>query len=97
MMIASDVVFDKVSFGGYPFPWENSKGLEKWNPARPDLLKEWKTPMLIIHSDKDYRCDFSGGLAAFQTLQAKEVESRFLNFPDEVSCLILNLLEINLF
>ena len=39
--------------------------------------------MLIIHSDKDYRCPITEGLAAFHVLKAKGVECRFLNFPDE--------------
>ena len=85
MTLAGDIIPDEHEFGGYPFPWINAKGLEKYNPARPDRLKEWKTPMLIIHSDKDYRCDISGALAAFHTCQALGIESRFLNYPDEVS------------
>lgn len=41
--------------------------------------------MLIIHSDLDYRCIVSDGMAAFGVLQALGTPSRFLNFPDEVS------------
>lgn len=89
MLLAGDVLDYDTEFGGKPFPWDNFEGLEKWNPARPDRLKEWKTPMMIIHNDKDYRCEFGGGLAAFHTLQALGIECRFLNFPDEVSCLTL--------
>lgn len=70
-------------FKGLPYLWENPAELEKWNPARSDLLKRWKTPMLIVHSDKDYRVPVTEGLAAFNTCQALGVESRFVNFPDE--------------
>ncbi|KAI0132619.1 prolyl oligopeptidase [Xylariales sp. AK1849] len=70
-------------FGGPPFLWSNFDGLERYNPARPDLLKNWKTPMLVIHSDKDYRCPITDGLAAFHTLKALGTPARFLNFPDE--------------
>lgn len=39
--------------------------------------------MLVIHSQKDYRCIVSDGLAAFATCQAKGIRSRYLTFPDE--------------
>ena len=39
--------------------------------------------MLFIHSDKDYRCPITEGLAAFNVCQGRGVESKFLNFPDE--------------
>lgn len=70
--------------GGPPYPREHQRDPWKWNPARPDLVDKWTTPMLIIHSDRDYRCSIDGGLAAFDVLQLKGVPSKFLNFPDEV-------------
>ena len=45
--------------------------------------QNWNTPMLIIHSDTDYRCPITEGLAAFNVCQMRGVPSRFLNFPDE--------------
>ena len=39
--------------------------------------------MLVIHSEKDYRLAVSEGLAAFNVLQARGIESQFLTFPDE--------------
>jgi len=39
--------------------------------------------MLIIHSDRDFRCPTTEGWAAYAVLQGKGIESRFLNFPDE--------------
>lgn len=83
MMLQSDVGGGTEDFKGSPYIWDNLPGLEKWNPARPDLLKNWKTPMLVIHSDKDFRCPVTEGIAAFNTLQALGTKSRFVNFPDE--------------
>jgi hypothetical protein len=37
----------------------------------------------VIHSSKDYRLPISEGLAAYNVLQARGVESQFLMFPDE--------------
>lgn len=72
-------------FNGAPFPWVNGEDLERWNPARPELLRKWHNapPTLVIHSEKDYRCPMTEGIATFQTLQAHGVPSRFLTFPDE--------------
>jgi hypothetical protein len=37
----------------------------------------------MIHNSKDFRICISDGLAAFNVLQARGVESQFLTFPDE--------------
>ncbi|ORY65158.1 prolyl oligopeptidase [Pseudomassariella vexata] len=82
-MLQSDFCDTDGVFGGPPFMWANIDGLERYNPARPDLLNNWTTPMLIIHSEKDYRCPVTDGVAAFHTLKALGTPARFVNFPDE--------------
>ena len=54
---------------------------EKFNPI--NRLREWKTPMLVIHGQQDFRVPFEQGIAAFTALQRMGIESRFLQFPDE--------------
>ncbi|KAF3938355.1 hypothetical protein ABW19_dt0203306 [Dactylella cylindrospora] len=54
---------------------------ERWNPL--GHVKNWATPMMIIHSSKDYRIPISEALAAFNILQIKSIKSKFLTFPDE--------------
>jgi dipeptidyl aminopeptidase/acylaminoacyl peptidase len=61
--------------------WEHRDEYEKWDPAQH--LQNWATPHLVIHNDLDYRLPISEGLAAFNVLQLKGIESRFLTFPDE--------------
>ena len=72
-------------FGGALYPWQDPAAFEKFNPAKPELVRNWgkAPPTLIIHSEKDYRCCITEGLAAFKTLQAHGVPSRFLTFSDE--------------
>jgi dipeptidyl aminopeptidase/acylaminoacyl peptidase len=53
----------------------------RWDPA--EHLDQWNTPELIIHSAKDFRIAIADGLSAFNVLQARGVESKFLTFPDE--------------
>ncbi len=56
----------------------------KYDEFNPMLhAKDWKTPMLVIHSDHDYRIPLSRGLGVFTALQHNNVESKFLRFPDE--------------
>jgi len=61
--------------------WENREGYEKWDPAKH--LANWATPHLIIHNELDYRLPIAEGLAPFNVLQVRGVESKFVSFPDE--------------
>ena len=62
-------------------PWENPEGFTKHNPV--DLVKNWRTPTLVIHGGKDYRVVETGGFATFTALQRMGIPSKFLHFPDE--------------
>lgn len=62
-------------------PWENPEGYTKHNPV--DLVKNWKTPTLVIHGGQDFRVVETGGMATFTALQRKGIPSKFLYFPDE--------------
>jgi len=64
-------------------PWVQPDNYEQFNPARPDLIANWNTPMLVIHGGLDYRIDESQGLGAFTALQRRGVPSKFLYFPNE--------------
>jgi dipeptidyl aminopeptidase/acylaminoacyl peptidase len=39
--------------------------------------------MLIVHGQQDFRIPVEQGIAAFNALQRKGIESKFLYFPDE--------------
>jgi len=62
-------------------PYDNRAGYEKWSPHQ--YAKNFKTPTLVIHSQRDYRLDVSEGLQLFTTLQMEGVPSKMLYFPDE--------------
>jgi len=46
-------------------------------------VKNFKTPMLLIHGEMDFRCPISEGLGMFTALQVMGIPSRILFFPDE--------------
>ncbi len=62
-------------------PWEHPDHFEKQNPV--NFVKNWKTPMLVIHGALDYRVVDTQGLSTFTALQRRGIPSKFLHFPDE--------------
>jgi len=62
-------------------PYDNRAMYEKWSPHQ--YAKNFKTPTLVIHGQRDYRLDVSEGLQLFTTLQMEGVPSKMLYFPDE--------------
>jgi dipeptidyl aminopeptidase/acylaminoacyl peptidase len=70
--------FPTWDFGGWP--WD-SELYEKWNPLR--FIDRFRTPTLVVTSEKDYRVPFGQGLQLFTALQVRNVPSRLLTFPDE--------------
>jgi dipeptidyl aminopeptidase/acylaminoacyl peptidase len=68
-------------FGGSPQVPAARAMMEKWSPA--NFVANWTTPMLVVHSQNDFRVDLSEGLQAFTALRLKKVPAKFLYFPDE--------------
>ena len=78
-LASEEQYFPMHDFGG-PV-WERQEVYDKWDPAR--FTKNWETPMLVVHNELDYRLTIAEGLSAFNVLQGKGIESRFLTFSDE--------------
>jgi len=72
--------FDEYEHGGPPWG-PNRESYEKHSPHR--LAANFKTPMLIIHNDLDFRVPVSEGQQLFTALQRQGIPSKFINFPDE--------------
>jgi dipeptidyl aminopeptidase/acylaminoacyl peptidase len=72
--------FDTWEHGGKTY-FEDPAAYEKWNPV--NYVDNWKTPMLVITGEKDFRIPYTQGLAAFTALQMKQVPAQLLVFPDE--------------
>jgi dipeptidyl aminopeptidase/acylaminoacyl peptidase len=68
--------------------WENGgayftvpQNHERFNPV--NYVTKWKTPMLVVQGDLDFRIPTSQGLSTFTALQRRGIESKLLVFPDE--------------
>jgi dipeptidyl aminopeptidase/acylaminoacyl peptidase len=62
-------------------PYDNRELYQKWSPHL--FAKNFKTPTLVVHSQRDYRLDVSEGFQLFTTLQMEGIPSKMLYFPDE--------------
>ncbi len=71
--------FPEWEFGG-PY-YEHPEAYEQFNPA--NYVARWRTPMLVIHGQQDFRVPYAQGISAFTALQRRGIESRLLIFPDE--------------
>jgi dipeptidyl aminopeptidase/acylaminoacyl peptidase len=80
MYYATDELWFEEHENGGP-QYLNPAAYEKFNPL--DHVKDWRVPMLVVHSGHDYRIPITQGLGAFTALQRKGIPSEFLTFPDE--------------
>ncbi len=78
-----EIWFDEFEHGGPPWG-PNRASYEKHSPHRKAAnLGKYKTPMLVIQNDLDFRCPIGQGHELFTALQRQGVPSKFINFPDE--------------
>ena len=71
--------FNNWEFKGNPY--DNREDYVKWSPHQ--YAKNFKTPTLVVHGQRDYRLDVSEGFQLFTTLQMEGIPSKMLYFPDE--------------
>jgi dipeptidyl aminopeptidase/acylaminoacyl peptidase len=89
--ITDRCVSNLVSMGGssdFPFipdsywkgsPWGDISGLWKQSPIA--YFDNVETPMLIIHSEGDLRCNIEQGEQVFAALQQRGIASRLVRYP----------------
>jgi dipeptidyl aminopeptidase/acylaminoacyl peptidase len=65
-------------------PWEKPGKYAEFSPHKQaGNLSKYKTPMLLIQNDLDFRCPVGQGHELFSALQRQGVPSKLINFPDE--------------
>ncbi len=77
-----ELFFVNYDLGG-PY-WKSAdiqKDYDAFSPNR--FVGKWKTPLLVIHGERDFRVPVTQGMEAFTAAQVQKVESRFLYYPDE--------------
>jgi dipeptidyl aminopeptidase/acylaminoacyl peptidase len=77
---ASDVTQGRRrAFGGEP--WDDLDGLDRWNPVRH--ASGFRSPMLILHGERDYRVPYVQGLEIYNIYKAMRRPARLVCYPDE--------------
>jgi dipeptidyl aminopeptidase/acylaminoacyl peptidase len=77
---ASDTSYGRQhSYGGYPYT--QLANIERWSPNR--FAAGFRTPMLVLHGERDYRVPVTQGLELYGVLTAKGVPARLVYYPDE--------------
>lgn len=71
--------FIDYEFGG--LPWEHREHYMKYSPIT--YVDKMTTPLLIIHSEKDFRCPIEQGEQVFISLKRLGRDTEFVRFPDE--------------
>lgn len=66
-------------------PWWKAEAMaSQYRKFSPHLYAaKFKTPMLVIHGELDYRVPYTEGLSLFTALQRQGVPSRLVVYPDE--------------
>lgn len=69
---------------GGPF-WEKDNKIAQGSYANSPhkFVQNWDTPILVIHSELDYRIVASQGMAAFNAAVLRDIPAEYLYFPDE--------------
>ncbi len=71
--------FIDYEFGG--LPWENREHYMKYSPIT--YVDKMTTPLLIVHSERDFRCPIEQGEQVFVSLKRLGRDTEFVRFPDE--------------
>ena len=73
--------FTEWEFGGPYYEPAARENYERNNPV--NFVQNWRTPMLVIHGERDFRIPYSQSLGVFNALQRRGIPSRLVVFPDE--------------
>jgi len=76
-----EVFFTDFEMKGKPWDIPRPASYDRDSPHR--YVKNWDTPILVIHNEKDFRVPLAQGMEAFTAAQVQGIPSKFLYFPDE--------------
>ncbi len=68
---------------GGPY-WKSARIQRKYDQFSPNrFVGNWRTPLLVIHGEKDFRVPVTQGMEAFTAAKVQGIPARFLYFPTE--------------
>jgi dipeptidyl aminopeptidase/acylaminoacyl peptidase len=75
--------FANWDLGGAPWDKNNKVAQRSYENSPLNFVKNWDTPILVIHSELDYRIPVTQGMEAFNAAVLLGVPAEFLYFPNE--------------
>ncbi len=80
LQFASDYSGNRgAQYGGTP--WENYEQLNRQNPSQ--FAHNFKTPMLVIHGELDYRVPVAHGFLVYGIYKSMGLDARLVYYPNE--------------
>ena len=65
-------------------PWSDNPVARRHYANSPHLkVRQWDTPIMIVHGEKDYRVPPDQGMAAFNAARLMGLPSKMLLYPEE--------------
>lgn len=75
--------FTNWDLGGAYWQTENPRVVKSFAQSPHRFVKNWNTPLCVVHSEFDFRIVASQGMAAYNAAKIRGLEARYLYFPDE--------------
>jgi dipeptidyl aminopeptidase/acylaminoacyl peptidase len=75
--------FENWDKGGAFWDKNNKIAQQVYAHSPHKFVDKWDTPILVVHSEQDFRVLFTQGMTAFNAAVLKGVPAEFLYFPDE--------------
>jgi dipeptidyl aminopeptidase/acylaminoacyl peptidase len=82
-MSTEEMFFDQWEKGGAPWETNNKVAQKSYAASAHRFVKNWDTPILVIHGEKDFRIPYEQGMAAFNSARMLGIPAKFLIFPTE--------------
>ena len=69
--------------GGSFWDKDNKVAQRSYANSPHKFVQNWDTPLMVIHSEKDYRIVASQGMSAYNAAKLRGIPAKYLYFPDE--------------
>lgn len=78
-----EMFFVDWDYKGNYWDTDNKTAMRSFANSPHKFVKNWDTPMLVIHGAKDFRIPYTQGMGAFNVAKMRGIPARFLYFPEE--------------
>ncbi|MCU4176383.1 prolyl oligopeptidase family serine peptidase [Carboxylicivirga sp. N1Y90] len=78
-----EMFFVDFDYKGNYWDKSNKTAMRSYANSPHNFVKNWDTPMLVIHGAKDFRIPYTQGMGAYNVAKMRGLQARFLYFPEE--------------